>query len=396
MDEVLRLIGRDTELFDEDLHKYEHEIRSVLRGARILVVGGAGSVGRAVVKELFKREPKVLHVVDISENSLAELVRDLRSSIGYISGEFKTYCLDCGSAEFEAFFEAQRRYDHVLNFSALKHVRNERDPFTLMRMINVNIVNAEKVLSMAASRNVSKYFCVSTDKATNPVNMMGASKRIMEMFLMRASQRIPVSSSRFANVAFSDGSLLDGFNYRLRKRQPLSAPDDVKRYFITERESGILCLLSTFIGENRDVLFPKLSPKLHLRTFSRIALDYLTALGYVPHICESEKDARSQMAELYAKRRWPCYFFASDTTGEKDFEEFYSEQETVIWDRFQDIGVIKMELAYDDDKLAAFLEAIGRLVKRKHWEKKDLVELFDQMLDNFAHKETLKYLDDRM
>ena len=396
MDEVLQLIGRDTELFGEDLHKYEHEIRSVLQGARILVVGGAGSVGRAVVKELFKREPKVLHVVDMSENSLVELVRDLRSSIGYISGEFKTYCLDCGSVEFEAFFEAQSRYDYVLNFSALKHVRNEKDPFTLMRMINVNIVNAEKLLSMAADRKVSKYFCVSTDKATNPVNMMGASKRIMEMFLMRASQSIPISSSRFANVAFSDGSLLDGFNYRLRKRQPFSAPDDVKRYFITERESGILCLLSTFLGENRDILFPKLSPKLHLRTFSRIAVDYLTRLGYVPHICQSEEDARNQMAELYAKKHWPCYFFTSDTTGEKDFEEFYSEQETVIWDKFQDIGVIKMKLDYDDDKLGAFLEAIDRLVKRKHWEKKNLVELFDQMLDNFTHKETLKYLDDRM
>jgi FlaA1/EpsC-like NDP-sugar epimerase len=332
----------------------------------------------------------------MSENSLVELVRDLRSSIGYISGEFKTYCLDCGSVEFEAFFEAQSRYDYVLNFSALKHVRNEKDPFTLMRMINVNIVNAEKLLSMAADRKVSKYFCVSTDKATNPVNMMGASKRIMEMFLMRASQRIPISSSRFANVAFSDGSLLDGFNYRLRKRQPFSAPDDVKRYFITERESGILCLLSTFLGENRDILFPKLSPKLHLRTFSRIAVDYLTRLGYVPHICESEEDARNQMAELYAKKHWPCYFFTSDTTGEKDFEEFYSEQETVIWDKFQDIGVIKMELDYDDDKLAAFLEAIDRLVKRKHWAKKDLVDLFDQMLDNFTHRETLKYLDDRM
>jgi FlaA1/EpsC-like NDP-sugar epimerase len=396
MDEILRLIGRDAELFREDLDRYDDEIRSVIRGARILVVGGAGSVGRAVVKELFKREPKVLHVVDISENNLAELVRDLRSSVGYIPGEFKTYCLDCGSVEFEAFFQAQGGYDYILNFSALKHVRDERDPFTLMRMIKVNIVNAEKLLSTAADRNVSKYFCVSTDKAANPVNMMGASKRIMEMFLMRAGERIPVSSARFANVAFSDGSLLDGFDHRLRKRQPFSAPKDVRRYFITEKESGVLCLLSAFLGNNRDVFFPKLSAKLHLRTFSRIAVDYLTRLGYDPYICESEEEARGRMAELYSKKKWPCYFFTSDTTGEKDFEEFYSEGETVEWDRFRDIGVIRMELDYDDDELDAFLEAIGRLTDRKRWEKRDLVELFDRMLDNFAHKETCKYLDDRM
>ncbi len=393
---VLPLIGRSTELFAGDLSAHEEEIRSVLRSSRILVVGAAGSIGRAVSKELFRRDPLVLHVVDLSENSLTELVRDIRSSIGYIEGEFKTFCLDCGSLEFEAFIENQAPYDYFLNFSALKHVRSERDPYTLMRLIAVNILSGERLLRYAVQGKASKYFAVSTDKAANPVNMMGASKRIMELFMMRAGAKVPVSSARFANVAFSDGSLLDGFTQRVRKLQPISAPQDVRRYFISEREAGVLCLIAAFVGRNRETLFPKLSSTLHLTTFSQIAQNYLESLGYTPYPCGSEDEARARMDELYPRKMWPCYFFDSDTTGEKEFEEFYDATEDVIWDRFSDIGVIRNTEPGNDERLEGFLSTVTAWRNEKKWSKSDLVDLFNETLGSFAHRETFKYLDDRM
>ena len=221
----------------------------------------------------------MLHVVDISENSTVELVRDIRSTLGYISGDFQTFAIDCGSSEFHAFMNWGDGYDYVLNLSALKHVRSEKDPFTLMRLINVNILNTIKTLNLASNKGAEKYFCVSTDKAANPVNMMGASKKIMEMFLMRESIKLPVSTARFANVVFSDGSLTHGFKQRISKFQPISAPYDVRRYFVTPQESGELCLVSCLLGENRDVFFPKLDPSLNLTTFSDIARQYLINLG---------------------------------------------------------------------------------------------------------------------
>jgi FlaA1/EpsC-like NDP-sugar epimerase len=396
MQGILELIGRSGELFTDDLRKYDEDIRTLLDSSRTLVIGAAGTIGRAVSKELFRRNPRVLHVVDLNENSLTELVRDIRSSLGYISGEFKTFCLDCGALEFDAFIESQPPYDYILNFSALKHVRSERDPYTLMRMVAVNVLSGEKLLGFAAERNASKYFAVSTDKAAHSVNMMGASKRIMELFILRASRRVPVSMARFPNVAFSDGSLLDGFNYRMRKRQPITAPRDVRRYFVTEQESGVLCLIAAFVGRNRETLFPKLSSSLHMTTFSEIAEQYLESLGYVPYLCESEDEARSKMEELYTKKMWPCYFFDSDTSGEKEFEELYENGDQVTWDRFRDIGVILNSQDPDDEKLDRFLDTIMTFRNTRTWTKRDLVELFHSTLGQFAHKETFKYLDDRM
>ena len=220
-----------------------------------MVIGGAGSIGQAVCHQIFKRDPKLLHVVDISENNMVELVRNIRSTIGYGSGIFETFAIDCGSSEFESLINHEGPYDYIFNLSALKHVRSEKDPYTLMRMISVNIFNTIKVTKLAKDMDAKKYFCVSTDKAANPVNMMGASKRIMEMFLMRESLTQNVSMARFANVAFSDGSLLHGFNQRFSKKQPFSAPNDVSRYFVTPEESGELCLLSGLKGNNRDIFF---------------------------------------------------------------------------------------------------------------------------------------------
>jgi FlaA1/EpsC-like NDP-sugar epimerase len=322
----LSLIGREEELFVDDISNHRALLKKIVTNSRFLVIGGAGSIGQAVTKEIFKRDPKLLHVVDISENNMVELVRDIRSTLGYGSGDFKTFAIDCGSDEFEALISSEGPYDYIFNLSALKHVRSEKDPYTLMRMIIVNVFNTIKTLRLAKEMKSKKYFCVSTDKAANPVNMMGASKRIMEMFLMQESLSQNISMARFANVAFSDGSLLHGFNQRFAKRQPFSAPNDVRRYFLTPQESGELCLLSGLLGENRDIFFPKLSEKLHLITFSEIAVRYLRVQGYEPYECSSEAEARDKAEVLIAQKQWPCYFFKSDTTGEKDFEEFFTNK----------------------------------------------------------------------
>lgn len=394
--DMLGLIGRDRPLFGADVARHASELSMIVRASRFLVIGGAGSIGQAVTREIFKRKPRALHVVDISENNMVELVREIRSTLGYINGDFRTFAIDCGSREFSALMLAEGGYDYVLNLSALKHVRSEKDPFTLMRMIEVNVLNTISTIDQARASGAHKYFCVSTDKAANPVNMMGASKRIMEMFLMRASLKLPISTARFANVAFSDGSLLHGFNQRFAKRQPISAPNDVRRYFVTPEESGELCLSSCLMGENRDIFFPKLSEQLDLTRFSDIAVRYLHALGFEPHECASEEEARERASELIARKYWPVYFFASDTTGEKDFEEFYTGIETLDLERFQAIGVIKNDPTFDADKLEFFLATLRRLRAQPTWDRPELVALFNDMIPEFQHKETGKYLDSRM
>ena len=392
----LAMIGRDQELFGPDIQKLENTLKDIVSGSRFLVIGGAGTIGLAVTREIFKREPNALHVVDISENNMVELVRDIRSTIGYGFGDFRTFAIDCGGLEFEALMAVQGPYDYVFNLSALKHVRSEKDPYTLMRMIMVNVFNTVKTLRLARDSGAKKYFCVSTDKAANPVNMMGASKRIMEMFMMRESLSQNISMARFANVAFSDGSLLHGFNNRFAKSQPFSAPNDVRRYFVTQQESGELCLLSGLLGDNRDVFFPKLSEKLNLITFSDIARKYLRQHGYEPYECATESEARDRAEELIKKKQWPCYFFKSDTTGEKDFEEFFTEAENLDMTRFQTVGVIQNDAKFDDHKLNEFMDGIEALRANGIWAKEDIVKLYFGLLPDFAHKETGKYLDQRM
>lgn len=396
MDAILNLIGRGENLFSRDLEAHSAELSELVRASRFLVIGGAGSIGQAVTREIFKRSPRLLHGVDISENNMVELVRDIRSSLGYIEGEFATFAIDAGSDIFDAFMAAGSGYDYVLNLSALKHVRSEKDPYTLMRMVDVNVFNTDKTMKQAAASGARKYFCVSTDKAANPVNMMGASKRIMEYFLMRRSSELPVSTARFANVAFSDGSLLYGFNRRMEKRQPIAAPCDVRRYFVTPSEAGELCLMSALLGENRDLFFPILEAGENLITFSEIADRYLRALGYEPVPCASEEEARSRVAELSSKRKWPVYYFASDTTGEKDYEEFYTEKEIIDFKRFVSIGVIRNPAGFDNKALERFESEIRAMRARGKWTREELVDLFTAMIPEFSHKETGKFLDAKM
>jgi len=394
--DILKLIGRDKALFDEDLQLHEKELSERVSASSFLVIGGAGSIGQAVTKEIFRRNPKKLHVVDISENNLVELVRDIRSSYGYIDGDFQTYALDIGSLEYDALIRADGHFDYVLNLSALKHVRSERDPFTLMRMIDVNIFNTEKTIQQSIARGTKKYFCVSTDKAANPVNMMGASKRIMEMYLQQYSSQISISTARFANVAFSDGSLLHGFNQRMQKRQPLVAPNDIKRYFITPRESGELCLMACVFGNDMDIFFPKLSSKLNLITFAEIAVKYLEAMGYEAYQCKNEDEARGFLAASGSKKQWPCLFSASDTTGEKDFEEFFTATERLDMSSFASLGVIKNDKSPETDKIRDFSLSVAQMKAQGIWSREQIVELFKKTLPDFAHKETGKFLDAKM
>lgn len=401
MNKILNLIGRNKELFTDDIQNKNEELKNIVSTSSFLVIGGAGSIGQAVTKEIFKRSPLKLHVVDISENNMVELVRDIRSSFGYIDGDFQTFALDIGSIEYDAFIKADGKYDYVLNLSALKHVRSEKDPFTLMRMIDVNVFNTDKTLQQSIENGTKKYFCVSTDKAANPVNMMGASKRIMEMFLMRKSLDIKISTARFANVAFSDGSLLHGFNQRIQKNQPIVAPNDIKRYFVTPQESGELCLMSCIFGENRDIFFPKLSENLHLISFADIAVKYLEDLGYEPYLCETEDEARNFFIKnaklnIQNSKQWPCLFTSSDTTGEKDFEEFFTDAETLDMDRFENLGVIKNEANFDEEKLNSFEKTIKSYKENLSWTKEKIVKEFFTMIPDFGHKETGKYLDGKM
>ncbi|MBR9873104.1 UDP-N-acetylglucosamine 4,6-dehydratase [Vibrio sp. J1-1] len=396
MSNILSLIGRTDALFTQDIANHEVELSKIVSESRFLVLGGAGSIGQAVTKEIFKRNPKKLHVVDISENNMVELVRDIRSSFGYIDGDFQTFALDIGSLEYDAFIKADGQFDYVLNLSALKHVRSEKDPFTLMRMIDVNVFNTDKTIQQSIESGAKKYFCVSTDKAANPVNMMGASKRIMEMFLMRKSEQMSISTARFANVAFSDGSLLHGFNQRIQKRQPIVAPNDIKRYFVTPQESGELCLMSCIFGENRDIFFPKLSEALHLISFADIAVKYLEQLGYEPYLCNSEDEARELAKTLPEQGKWPCLFTESDTTGEKDFEEFFTDKEVLDMERFENLGIIKNEPLFEQALLTLFEQSIAEMKDKREWSKEQIVELFFTMIPDFGHKETGKYLDSKM
>ncbi|MGB1126428.1 MAG: SDR family NAD(P)-dependent oxidoreductase [Phycisphaeraceae bacterium] len=391
-----QLLGRPDPLFEADLRANADALRDAIEGQRLLVLGGAGSIGGAVAKKLFSYKPEALHVVDLSENNLAELVRDIRSSMGYIKGDFHAYCLDVLDPEFIAMVSAQPKpYDAVLNFAALKHVRSEKDPYTLMRMIRVNVLGVARAVD-AARKGGARLFGVSTDKASNPINAMGATKRIMEQTMMRVADELTVTSARFANVLFSDGSLPFAWKYRLEKGQPIVAPRDIKRYFVTDREAASLCLLALSAGKSRDVLFPKLDAGVNELSFSELAIRYLESRGLTPQLCDDEEEARTLAAKGPTPGEWPCYFFDSDTTGEKDREVFYEDHETVDMDRFAHAGVVRSIADGDIHSLEHFFKEIQKFSDQGAWDKPTLVSLLQQTLKTFSHDERHKYLDERM
>ena len=392
----LHMIGRSQELFTDDIKTLETRLQEMIGKSNFLIIGAAGTIGQAVTTEIAQRRPKSLHLVDLNENLLVELVRELRSSRGASELKLNTYCVDINGSEFEKLFAELEPIDFVLNLAALKHVRSEQDEYTLMRMIYTNIFGSTKVAQLSKLHGVKKYFCVSTDKATNPVNMMGASKRIMELFLHKESQDLPISMARFANVAFSNGSLLDGFEQRIKKYQPITAPNDIKRYFITQKEAGELCMLSCLFGGSREVFFPKHGDELKLTFFTQIARNFIKSKNFEVLECASEEEAREACSDINKLKHWPCFFFESNTTGEKDFEEFYSTEEDVDFERFENIGVIKNDFNIDTIALHKFEDNLRQMYVDRNWTRAKIISQFKLLLTNFDHRETGKFLNERM
>lgn len=390
---LARILGRPRSLFAADMSREAARLGDAIEGRRFLVIGAAGSIGGAFVRQLARFRPAALHLVDISENGLVELVRDLRSSPLVLPADFQTASLDYGREEFARFALANARYDALINFSALKHVRAERDVYSLMRMIDVNVLSLQRCVEMADRLGVSRLFSVSTDKSVRPGNLMGATKNLMEKVLFRGDLHPIASSARFANVAFSAGSLLEGFEQRLRKGQPLSAPSDVRRYFISEREAGELCLLACFLADRREVLFPKLDAGRHLMSLADIARQFLGHHGYEPLLCASEQEAIQ--AKGLPDGKWPCYFTASDTTGEKMVEEFHRPSDAIDTTRFEAAGVAR-EAPSDPLVLDAFFADIARLKAAETWRKADVVAALRKAVPELDHHELDRNLDQKM
>ena len=397
--DVFNLIGRSRPIFIDAIAQSESAMCAEIKRSKFLVIGGAGTIGQAVVMEIYSRQPQLIDVVDISENNLVELVRDIRCTFGSSGSDLRCLPLDVGSKQFDFFLRDEKiKYDYVLNLSALKHVRSEKDPYSLMRMIEVNIFNALKLARHAEQIGAKKYFSVSTDKAANPVNLMGASKRLMERFLWARFSSLNISMARFANVAFSDGSLLHSFSQRFAKYQPIVVPGDVLRYFISPKEAGELCLLSAMFGKNGDIFFPSHDGELELTNFVHIAVRFLNSKGYGAEFCTTEIEALEKKEFLIKNGRWPVLVSKSDTTGEKAFEEFYTSHENVIYSEMSGIGIVRdVNLHYLDDGLDKFERAYCDMVASSGpWEKEAIVKFFKDAIPELIYRDTGKNLDQKM
>ena len=387
---------RPTSLFAADLAERDAELRERIDGRRVLVIGGAGTIGSSFIRALLHFRPAGLVVVDTNENGLTELTRDLRSRTDVeVPEEYRTYPISYASEVFAKLFANDPRFEIVANFAAHKHVRSEKDHYSIEAMVRNNVIDAKGLLDQLLGRPPERFFCVSTDKAANPVNVMGASKKLMEEAILAYSRDIPITTARFANVAFSNGSLLFGFNERLMRRQPLSAPSDVRRYFVSPDESGQLCLLACICGESGDIFYPKLGEE-QMMTFSSIADAYLHAQGLSPKPYPTPEAARAAAAAWRDGEGYPVHYFASDTSGEKSFEEFFTEDETRDTERFRELGVIKDA---HRPRLDEVERAIARLVlvfAKAETSKADVVEAMSELVPGFAHIERGKGLDQRM
>ena len=388
---------RQNSLFASDLAINQPKLSDSIDGRSVLVIGGAGTIGSSFIKALLKFSPRKLFVIDTNENGLTELTRDLRSSYNLnIPREYKTYPINFGDSVFENILRKEGPFEIIANFAAHKHVRSEKDHYSIAAMVENNAIRAKRLLDQLITVQPERFFCVSTDKATNPVNVMGASKKLMEEVIMSYADELPITTARFANVAFSQGSLLDGFLYRLQKRQPFSSPSDVRRYFVSPEESGQICLLACILGDSKDIFFPKLKEE-QMEYFSNIGTALLRTLGYKPDYCSSEEEARQKAALINGNtKEWPVYYFDTDTTGEKLYEEFYAEEEEIDWNRFEALGIIKGNAYKSRQEIIETFDRLSVLLASHQVTKASIIELFESAIPNFHHIEKGKNLDQKM
>ena len=391
------ITSRPNSLFASDIEANKGKLREEIEGKSLLVIGGAGSIGSSFIRAMLPFKPSKLVVVDLSENGLAELTRDLRSTYGmYVPDDYRTYTLNFADPIFERIFREEKGFDIVANFSAHKHVRSEKDRYSVQALLENNVIKAKRLLDLLAEYPPRHFFCVSTDKAANPVNIMGASKRIMEDMIMAYTPKFKVTTARFANVAFSNGSLLAGFQERVMKKQPLAAPCDVKRYFVSPEESGQICMLACMLGRNGEIFFPKLGEE-KMMTFSAICDRFLAALGYGKKECASDEEAKRFAAEMsWDSRVYPVVYFQSDTTGEKDFEEFYVPGEQLNMERFASLGVIENVQKRPMLELETFFNELESIFHEPGFTKAEVVAAIKRFLPNFEHVEKGKNLDQKM
>ncbi len=388
---------RKESFFLKDIEANDAKLRAGIQGKSVLVIGGGGTIGSSFIRELLRFEPGALVVVDISENYLTELTRDLRSRYGLkVPDTYITYPINFGEPVFDRVLERYGPFDIVANFAAHKHVRSEKDHYSVTALLENNILKAENLLNKLSKNPPAHFFCVSTDKAANPVNIMGASKKIMEEVIMSYSNRFPITTARFANVAFSNGSLLAGYLERLMKRQPFSCPSDIRRFFVSPQESGQICLMACMLGASGDIFFPKLDDE-QMMNFKDITISFLNELGYEPMICSTDEEARYEATRLDENsKKYPVYFFASETSGEKTYEEFYTEGEQLDMDSFNALGVIKNAPKKSIAEIELMISELNRVLRTPSLAKADIVKVMGDFLPNFSHIETGKNLDQKM
>lgn len=391
------VIKRHESMFQGDMKANEQKLSQGIKDKTVLVIGGAGSIGSSFIKALLTFQPRSLVVVDINENGLTELTRDLRSSSDFsIPQEYITYPMSYADDTFYRMFRAKKGFDIVANFSAHKHVRSEKDRYSVEALLKNNVINAKKLLDLLGEYPPQHFFCVSTDKAANPVNIMGASKKMMEDMIMAYSDDFSVTTARFANVAFSNGSLPYGFLERISKKQPISAPSDVTRYFVSPKESGEICLMACILGKSAEIYFPKLDQS-QVMTFSQIATDLLTDMGYQLDHCKNDTEAREKAKKFKdSDKKYPVIFSKSDTTGEKDYEEFYTKDESVDMQTYHSLGIVSVKNKSDKKQIQKTLDKLSQLFEKEHLDKGELVLAIKEVIPNFEHKETGKYLDAKM
>lgn len=395
---IQSVVNRPESYFAADILANAPALRQAIAGKSVLVIGGAGTIGSSYIRALLPFEPKRVIVVDTDENGLTELVRDVRSTEGlFVPDEFITYPVSFADPVFEKIFLQKGPFEIVANFAAHKHVRSEKDELSIEAMINNNVIRAKKLLDLLMLHKPEHFFCVSTDKAANPVNVMGGSKKLMEEVILAYSQHIPITTARFANVAFSNGSLLYGFMERMLKQQPFSGPSNIRRYFVTPEESGQLCMLACMLGESGSIFFPKLDPEKDMQTFQTIGVQLLKAYGLEPRFCASEQEARQMAAALLdTDTHYPVYFFESDTSGEKPYEEFYTDQEDLVMDRFNALGFVRNAPKQSVSAIDAMFEEFQHLFTQGAISKESIVLLMKKYIPNFDHIEKGKNLDQRM